>query len=217
MQTGVVILGSQVFSNEFPSAHAEVLPGVKWGLIEAFPSPAYWAYQAWANEQQTTPINYKLGSTLQEEVGACLLGGHGIPASVGLAAFSHLKGRGAFSGSVPSEQELFSWLSEPLDVSGRPVRYRFARQKARYLSAALLKLDSGMAPLTSGRALRDWLTSIPALDSKQLPGLRETGWMRTMSRFWTYTFCERDCWVGSSRQASLLSATICNWSRSSSR
>lgn len=166
MQTGVVILGSQVFSNEFPSAHAEVLPGVKWGLIEAFPSPAYWAYQAWANEQQTTPINYKLGSTLQEEVGACLLGGHGIPASVGLAAFSHLKGRGAFSGSVPSEQELFSWLSEPLDVSGRPVRYRFARQKARYLSAALLELDSGRAPLTSGRALRDWLTSIPGIGFK---------------------------------------------------
>ncbi|MGU1930297.1 hypothetical protein ACSEV3_20910 [Pseudomonas aeruginosa] len=101
MQTGVVILGSQVFSNEFPSAHAEVLPGVKWGLIEAFPSPAYWAYQAWANEQQTTPINYKLGSTLQEEVGACLLGGHGIPASVGLAAFSHLKGRGHSAGLCP--------------------------------------------------------------------------------------------------------------------
>ena len=42
--------------------------------------------------------------------------------------------------SVPSEDDLFVQLSEPLVVNGRSVRYRFARQKARYLSGELREL-----------------------------------------------------------------------------
>ncbi|WP_163558386.1 8-oxoguanine DNA glycosylase [Halomonas sp. NO4] len=166
MQTGVVIIDSQVYRREFPDASIEVLPGVSWGPIEAFPSPAYWAYQAWANEQEVEPINYKLGTTLREEVGACLLGGHGIPASVGLAAFAHLRDLGAFEDNVPDELQLREWLSTPLNVSGKSVRYRFANRKARYLHAAMTQLATQEAPLQSGRALRDWLLCIPGVGYK---------------------------------------------------
>lgn len=166
MQNGVVFVDSKIYSRDFPDALSEVLPGVAWGLIEAFPTPAYWAYQVWANEQEPEPLNYKLGATLVEEVGACLLGGHGIPASVGLAAFAHLRSLGAFDTKVPSEEQLQDWLTLPLKIGSRSVRYRFAKQKARYLHSALTALALGGVPLQSGRALRDWLLKLPGIGYK---------------------------------------------------
>jgi len=166
MQLGAIFLDQVVFNVELPTADAEVIPGVPWGAVEAFPSPAYWAYQVYARRLTGDRINYKLGATLKEEVGACLLGGHGIPASVGLAAFRHVKELGAFDDEAPSEEILLQWLKEPLTIDGRQVRYRFAKQKARYLSAALQKLSAERAPLGSGRALRDWLLDVPGIGYK---------------------------------------------------
>jgi thermostable 8-oxoguanine DNA glycosylase len=51
-------------------------------------------------------------------------------------------------------------------MDGRAIRYRFASQKARYLSAALETLAAESAPTQSGRALRDWLTKIPGIGFK---------------------------------------------------
>lgn len=166
MQRGAIFIDHVVFNLELPTPDAEVIPGVPWGAIEAFPTPAYWAYQVYARRLQGERINYKLGTTLKEEVGACLLGGHGIPASVGLAAFHHVKQLGAFNDLPPSEEILLEWLREPIQVDGRLVRYRFAKQKARYLAAALQKLASEYPPLGSGRALRDWLLDIPGIGYK---------------------------------------------------
>ncbi|WP_455914662.1 8-oxoguanine DNA glycosylase [Pseudomonas syringae] len=166
MQTGVVVIDSIYHSAEFPSPETEVVSGVKWGLIEAFPSPAYWAYQLWANTHLAYPIIYKLGNTLTEEVAACLLGGHGIPAAVGLSAFAHLRIKGVFEWDHWSEDMIFEVLSEPLKIDGKSVKYRFARQKARYLSAAMSHLQAQQAPLHSGRALRDWLLEIPGVGYK---------------------------------------------------
>lgn len=39
MQSGVVFVESTLYQRDFPDAKIEVLPGVAWGLIEAFPSP----------------------------------------------------------------------------------------------------------------------------------------------------------------------------------
>lgn len=166
MQFGAIFLDRAVCNVEFPMPEAEVLPGVQWGAIDAFPSPAYWAYQVYARRLQGNSINYKLGATLGEEVGACLLGGHGIPAGVGLAAFWHVKQKGAFAAEPPSEELLLEWLREPLSVDGRFIRYRFAKQKARYLAAALQKLGTEEAPLESGKDLRNWLLSIPGIGYK---------------------------------------------------
>jgi len=153
-------------SLELPDPEARVLDDVRWGEVYAFPTPAYWAYQVVARRLEATSIRYKLGSTLRQEVGACLLGGHGIPAQVGLVAFESLRSRGAFDDQTPSEADFVEWLSEPLNVDGRAVRYRFAKQKARYLAGALSRLETCPAPTQSGRALRDWLLASPGIGYK---------------------------------------------------
>lgn len=165
MQSACVMLGNLQVSIELPAQDTEILPGVRWGRVEAFPTPAYWAYQVIARRIASQTIHYKLGATLREEVGACLLGGHGIPASIGLAAFEHLKMKGAFTGDPPDERDLRQWLSEPIVLGERQVRYRFASQKARYLAAALRKLTNESAPST-GRSFRDWITSVPGIGYK---------------------------------------------------
>lgn len=166
MQTGAIFIDQAIFNIELPKADTEVIPGVQWGAMEAFPTPAYWAYQVYARRLRGDRINYKLGATLKEEVGACLLGGHGIPASIGLAAFNHIKKRGAFGEQSPSEEKLLEWLQEPISVDDRFVRYRFAKQKARYLCFALRKLSVEHAPLSTGKELRDWLLDIPGIGYK---------------------------------------------------
>lgn len=164
-QSAPVLLGPAVINIDLPAADVDVLPGVPWGAVEAFPTPAYWAYQVMARRLTRGPTNHRLGQTLAEEVAACLLGGHGIPASVGLAAFRRLQALGALA-SAPSEAELLNMLSEPLQVNSRPVRYRFARQKARYLSSALARLSDGSPPRESGRSLRNWLINLPGIGFK---------------------------------------------------
>lgn len=166
MQRGAIFLNSAVINLDFPAPEQELLPGISWGAIEAFPSPAYWAYQVFARRLEGKNINYKLGATLKEEVGACLLGGHGIPANIGVAAFKKIKKLGAFGEAAPAEDQIFSWLSEPLNLNGRDVRYRFARQKSKYLACALHKLESEEPPTGSGKSLRNWLLSLPGIGFK---------------------------------------------------
>ncbi len=166
MQRAYVMLESMAVSVDLPPPETVVMPGVQWGQVEAFPSPAYWAYQVIARRIEARSINYRLGRTLREEVGACLLGGHGIPARIGLLAFEHLKAKGAFERSSPDEATLRDWLSEPIEVDGKYIRYRFAAQKARYLAAALGRLTAEPSPQNSGRELRDWLLGIPGIGFK---------------------------------------------------
>lgn len=166
MQLGSVFVDNKMLRIELPKPDEEVIPGVHWGAIESFLTPAYWAYQVLANRIIGNNINYKLGETLKEEVGACLLGGHGIPSNVGLAAFYHVKSRGAFSDQPPSQESLLDWLKEPIEVEGRQIRYRFANQKSRYLYEALRKLSIEEPPISSGKALRNWLLTIPGIGYK---------------------------------------------------
>ena len=74
-----------------PSADQRLdINGLVWGFAEEIGSPAYWAAQAWMWEVEA-PAHYKLGRSLEEELIACLLGGYGIPAEVGLAAYERLR------------------------------------------------------------------------------------------------------------------------------
>jgi thermostable 8-oxoguanine DNA glycosylase len=164
-QVAAVFLGPTTIEVRLPPAREEVLPGVLWGMVEAFPTPAYWAFQAFARRMHGATSSHRLGRTLTEEVAACLLGGHGMPAAVGLAAFEHLRDEGVLAGK-PTQEELLRHLCDPLSVHGRPVRYRFARQRARYLAEALSVLAHGDAPQHSGRALRDWLLRLSGVGYK---------------------------------------------------
>ena len=169
-QVAGIFSGHLAIQVELPDAADEVMPGVAWGAVEAFPTPAYWAYQVLARRVLGTTIRHRLGNSLREEVAACLLGGHGIPAEIGLAAFARLRDRGALNDLV-GEEELRKHLSEPLQVGGRTIRYRFAAQKARYIHEAMCRLANEPAPLASGRHLRDWLTDLPGV------GLKTASWI----------------------------------------
>jgi N-glycosylase/DNA lyase len=177
IQTGTVYVNTTMVRIDFPSASTELLPGVKWGAIDAFPSPAYWAYQVYAKRILGNTINYKLGTSLREEIGACLLGGHGIPAAIGLAAFERLRELGAFGEIPPDEATLFQWLSQPISIGDRQVRYRFAKQKAKYLGAALERINQEQAPSDTGRALRDWLLDTPGIGYKTASWIARN-WLR---------------------------------------
>lgn len=176
MQTAAILGPVGVMQLELPPASDLLLPGVPWGRVEGFPTPAYWAYQVMSKRVLGGPPEYKLGSTLAEEVAACLLGGHGIPAAVGIVAFERLRQRGLLSGT-PTEEELLTQLEEPLIVHGRAVRYRFAKQKARYLSEALKWVATGDAPLQTGRALRDWLLQLKGIGPKTASWIARN-WLR---------------------------------------
>lgn len=169
-QIAGICAGHLTVQVELPSAEEEVMPGVPWGAVETFPTPAYWAYQVLARRVSCTMIAHRLGRDLVEEVTACLLGGYGIPAEVGLAAYRRLRDAGALRAPA-GEAEILKLLTAPLDVGGRPVRYRFAAQKARYLGQALKLLADDSAPTSSGRDLRDWLLRLPGV------GLKTASWI----------------------------------------
>lgn len=164
-QTVTVHSAALTVTVTLPSATQEVLPGVLWGDVAAFPSPAYWSYRTYAARVEGTPPRYQLGTNLVEEVAACLLGGHGIPASVGLAAFRSLKSKKVFESPPLPVDAIQSLLSEPMDLNGRSVKYRFAAQKARYLNAALEHLWKEQPP-TDPKEVRSWLMEIPGIGYK---------------------------------------------------
>ncbi len=168
-QTASLLTRTGIIQVEMPSPDEPLIGSVRWGAYDVFPMPAYWQYQVVVRRLGGRPASYRLGRTLAEEVAACLLGGHGIPATVGLAAYERLHERGAFGPQRPSQATIEEWLKEPLQMQSkegtRQVRYRFAAQKARFLAAALPEVQSPPA-FETGRQLRDWLTRLPGVGPK---------------------------------------------------
>lgn len=136
----------------------------QWGQPWQLGTCAYWAEQT----RRRPPVATRaLGDTLAEEIAACMLGGHGIPADIGLAAYAAVRRAGLLADPPPTEAELHRLLSEPMRVPGRsrPVRYRFATQRARRLAAALEMAAQEQAP-QAPLALRDWLQRLPGIGPK---------------------------------------------------
>ncbi len=141
------------------------MPGVRWGRFEHALTPAFWVSQAWLADDPAR--DFRLCPNLVEEVVTCLLGGHGAPAEVGLAASARVIGELRKSGaSALGAERLYELLSEPLRVGERSVRYRFASQRSRYLAGALQGLaqidDEGLSDV----ALRDALCTLPGIGPK---------------------------------------------------
>ena len=148
-----------------PDCDEEVLPGIKWGHYYATFSPSFWASLAWIKQMEDQLTGHRIGETLAEEITACLLGGYGIPAEVGLAAFRRLKEEGFLKGLPVPEKRLCEALSSPLVVHGRHVRYRFALQRSKYVSAALAKLAENDPPIDD-LAFRHWLLDFRGVGPK---------------------------------------------------
>ena len=154
-----------LFEELVPEAVDEVLPGVRWGEPETPFTPAYWLTQFWMRNPLPSH-SMRIGSSFREEVIACLLGGYGIPAEVGLAAFHRLRERGLTNSAFTNEKEISEALQEPMLLNGRFVRYRFWAQKAAYVSRALTVLSNSEPPKRCARELRNYLLGIPGIGPK---------------------------------------------------
>ena len=153
------------FECNIPDENVEIIPGVPWGCAGTPFTPAFWRLSCIANGATLDQSRYHLGASLKEEVIACLLGGHGVTGELGLAAYNHLRLNHVMD-YPHTEETIEQLLSEPLDVHGRPVKYRYPRQKAKYISAAIAYLNANKPPEDSGKALRDWLIAIPGVGYK---------------------------------------------------
>ncbi|TDT92032.1 hypothetical protein [Pseudodesulfovibrio indicus] len=169
-QTVYKVIDGKVLELDLPSPKRTVASGILWGRCDELFTPAFWASQVWF-KADLDQKGYRLGSTFKEEVAACLLGGHGIPAEVGIAAFSRLKRTGLLNADVFSKEEIYGVLSSPLPINGKKVRYRFARQKAEYLYDALTKLSQEESPQESPAKLRSWLLGVRGV------GLKTASWI----------------------------------------
>lgn len=159
------VLDGAIRQLQLPPPNSQLLPGVQWGSFDELLTPAYWKGQAWQHDRLGSYGELRLGRSLTEELAACLLGGYGMPAELGLAAYRRLRGRGLL-GIVPTVAALERALSEPFVMRhGAPRRYRFPHQKARYL-AACLRAIRDVDPPASDRALRDVLMELPGIGPK---------------------------------------------------
>jgi thermostable 8-oxoguanine DNA glycosylase len=149
-------------------ARREVMPGVPMGCPGDVFSPAFWAVMAQEAEAGGFG-DIRLGESLTEEIAACLLGGFGMPAELGLAAYDRLRSRGLLSTGV-SEDMLEAALVEPFDTATGSRRYRFPRQKARYLAVVLERLPF-MGEAECDLAFRDDLATLPGI------GLKTASWV----------------------------------------
>jgi thermostable 8-oxoguanine DNA glycosylase len=147
-----------------PSANDEIMPDIKWGFFYDFFTPAFWASRMWLHRDQNRSI-YKIGSTLIEEVAACLLGGHGMKSEVALAAYYRVRDMGLLEDADTKEKEFRRALEIPLEIGGRKIRYRYPNQKSRYLHQALSHLRT-MTPSGDPRDLRNWLMTLPGIGPK---------------------------------------------------
>jgi N-glycosylase/DNA lyase len=140
--------------------------GLAWGDDGVLFTPAYWASQLRLQPDLLRHGVHRLGSTLKEEIVACMLGGHGIPADVGLAAFSAIRESGLLDQSCVSPSDIFAILRSPLPIgSNRRVSYRFARQKSHYLAQMLANFEpprNNDSPVQ----VRDWLMTFGGIGPK---------------------------------------------------
>ncbi len=135
-----------------------------WGQPHQLGTCAYWVAQA---RTFAPKGGYAIGRNLREEVAACVLGGYGIPAEVGISAFWRLRQAGIFErGSTPSAADLQRLLTQPLALPrGALTHYRFPNQRAVRLAGALKILEENEPP-ENPLALRQWLIAIPGIGPK---------------------------------------------------
>lgn len=146
-----------------------VMDRIRWGQPDILFTPAYWADQLDRHPELNSAGVHRLGDSLLEESVACLLGGYGIPAEVGLAAFSTLKSAGLIKKQVVSDSDILAVLEEPLSLGNRLIRYRFARQKSRYIAGLLSHFEE--PEQSDHQKIRDWLLRFDGI------GLKTASWI----------------------------------------
>lgn len=150
---------------EIPDPWAEVVPGVVWGRFDEVFTAAFWLVRARYASLLGHYANHSLGKSLAEEVAACVLGGFGMPAEMGLAAFERILRSGAIQNTA-SPEDIHQLLCAPFEIRGKLTHYRYPAQKARYLAAAFHRLSTETAPVHNDLELRAWLLTFQGIGPK---------------------------------------------------
>ncbi len=158
------LAAGKLVQRTLPDPEHLVIGSIRWGRAEELFTPAFWLAQFWMREEVTQ--HHRLGESFSEEVAACLLGGHGIPAEVGLAAFDRLRSSGLVAALCTDAATIADVLREPLIVRNRSVVYRFWAQRSRFLAAAFRRLHDDPPPMECPLALRDYLLTLPGIGPK---------------------------------------------------
>lgn len=165
------VLHGRLTKLELPVPGEELLPGVIWGAFDEIGTPAWWAGQCWQQRRLNRYCDLRLGRNLVEEVAACLLGGYGMPAELGLGAYEAVRREGILDLQEKADAaRIEAVLSQPIPYGQGHRTYRFPRQKARYLAGCLERLRYFSEP-ESDRALRDALATLPGV------GLKTASWV----------------------------------------
>lgn len=124
---------------------------------------SYWEVQYYLDDSSYDC--FKLGSNLKEEVVACLLGGYGLKAELGLLAFHRVKNFRLIHRGV-SLSEIEDAISAPFRWEGRDVHYRFSNQKAKYIYWFLQRDDIDEMENMYGSMLRNRLLTVKGIGPK---------------------------------------------------
>jgi hypothetical protein len=152
---------------------------VNWGAPWLYQCAAYWVSRATELHASNSSMDrpHRLGSTLVEEVAACLLGGYGITYEMNVAAFHAIRDSGLIADDNPSDRDALAFvLSQPLDVLGRVARYRFPNQKAERLASALVRLRNEQSP-ADPYAAREWLLTFQGVGPKTASWIVRNQWV----------------------------------------
>jgi N-glycosylase/DNA lyase len=151
--------------NSLPSPETEVMQGVKWGRCDQLYTPAYWKVQYHLHEDSLCNEFYRMSEDLIEEICACILGGYGIKSEFAVLAFERLANLNLIVPGTTFEQ-LYIALSTPFLYDNHWVKYRFPKQKAKYIAAFLSRKDLDYIPEEDDYELRSWLLTVPGIGMK---------------------------------------------------
>ncbi len=166
-RTIYVPVNGQAVEVMIPAPELEVVPGVKWGDPWTLFTPAYWLTQAYMSERYREPFaDVELSQRIISELGFCILGGFGITAELGTAAYERCLQAGLFQRLEIEETMWADELKRPLLVSNREVKYRYPNQKAKFLASAMSFLRENSLRTESGLELREQLRQIKGVGFK---------------------------------------------------
>ncbi len=142
---------------------SQILTDIDWEDAGRLYTKSYWELQYYLAKQNS--YSFRLGSNLLEEIVACLLGGYGLKAEMGLLAFHRMRNLHLIRPDV-SLPEIERAISRPFRLNGRKVHYRFPHQKAKYIYSFLQRNDIEEFESAYGSKLRNKLMSVNGIGPK---------------------------------------------------
>lgn len=160
-------LAGELVRRELPDPDVPAWNDVTWGEHYCLFTPSYWVSQIWMNQYDVAESSpYRSQRSLAEEIAFCMLSGFGITAELAGAAFQACRGSGLIERLCTDPEAWSEVLRTPLSLNGRAVRYRYPKQKAKFLADAMSHLAAQRIDSSSGIALRNSLLKVQGCGRK---------------------------------------------------